>query len=120
MAGHSHGLGDLERGFVREADSTLSSYGYFFSLPARETLAELVFVVARHMRAEGVPRLEDMESRVSFSTLGIVSLMKQKFRQERRVIDTGFLTQSIEVNTDDVDILRAVLQSLCPGLWPFC
>ena len=70
MAGYSHGLGDLERGFVREADSTLSSYGYFFSLPARETLAELVFVVARHMRAEGVPRLEDMESRVSFSTLG--------------------------------------------------
>ena len=125
MAGHSPGLGDLESSFVREADSALSSYGYFLSLPARETLAELVIVAVQHMRAGGVPRLEDIErARLSLSTLVDRISHKAKVRQERRAKDArdrGFLTESIEkVNTIDVDIVRAALQSLCPGLWPFC
>jgi len=63
MAGYSHGLGDLERGFVREADSTLSSYGYFFLLRARN-FSGTDYRCRSAYACGGGPRLEDMESTV--------------------------------------------------------
>jgi hypothetical protein len=125
MAGYSPGLGDLERGFVLEVDSALSSFGYFLSLPARATLTELMIAAVQNMRAEGALKPEDVErTRVSISTLVARISDEAKVRQERRAKDArdrGFLTESIEkVNTIDDDIVRAALQSLCPGFWPFC
>jgi hypothetical protein len=125
MAANGPGLGHLERGFIDQVDSMLSSLGYFLSIPARQVLLSMAIAALQNMRSSGEPGPEDINRlQTSISRLVEELSAQAKLEQQRRAQEArGRGIDELElmkVRTIDPEIIELAMSSLCPGFWPFC